>query len=181
MIKCTVHYIVHLQFTFSFSRTYESKKFSRFSLILKRRLSNGKIQCLYCTISCTVSRDDRAIKIILFHQSAAQATKKKILLSHVLQRKSYVRTCIEKILFVKKYLNLLWVFTDFSILLFRFLNINTAITQQLIRTARTLEAEWWQVCGEAWVRGQRKMSQVLGAFGLLDFATLRPFLSWRGF
>ena len=25
--------------------------------------------------------------------------------------------------------------------------------RQLIQTARTLEAEWWQVCGEAWVRG----------------------------
>jgi hypothetical protein len=24
--------------------------------------------------------------------------------------------------------------------------------------ARTLEAEWWQVCGEACVRGQRKIS-----------------------
>ena len=34
------------------------------------------------------------------------------------------------------------------------LNINTATTRQLIRTARTLEAEWWQVCGEAWARGQ---------------------------
>jgi len=29
------------------------------------------------------------------------------------------------------------------------LNTNTAITRQLIRTTRTLEAEWWQVCGEA--------------------------------
>jgi len=44
------------------------------------------------------------------------------------------------------------------------LNTNTAITRQLIRTARTLEVEWWQVCEEAWVRGQRKLSQVLGAF-----------------
>jgi hypothetical protein len=35
-----------------------------------------------------------------------------------------------------------------------FLNPNTAITQQLIRTARTLEAELWQVCGEGWLRGQ---------------------------
>jgi len=48
------------------------------------------------------------------------------------------------------------------------------ITWQLIGTARTLEAEWWQVCGEAWVQGQRKMSQVLGAFGLLDFTMLLP-------
>ena len=62
-----------------------------------------------------------------------------------------------------------------------FLNTNTAITRQLIRTARTLEAEWWQFCGEAWVRGQRKMSQVLGAIGLLDFTMLLSVLAWRAF
>ena len=62
-----------------------------------------------------------------------------------------------------------------------FSNTNTAITRQLIRTARTLEAECWQVCGEAWVRGQRKMSQVLGAFGLLVFTMLRPVLVWHAF
>jgi hypothetical protein len=62
---------------------------------------------------------------------------------------------------------------------FCFLNINTAITRQLIRTVRTLEAEWSQVCGEAWVRGRRKMNQVLGAFGLLHFTMLRPVLAWR--
>jgi hypothetical protein len=33
----------------------------------------------------------------------------------------------------------------------------------------------------AWVRGQRKMSQVLGAFRLLDFIMLRPVLTWRAF
>jgi hypothetical protein len=33
----------------------------------------------------------------------------------------------------------------------------------------------------AWVRRQRKMSQVLGAFGLLDFTMLRPILAWRAF
>ena len=32
---------------------------------------------------------------------------------------------------------------------------------------------------EAWLRGQRKMSQVLGAFGLLDFTMLRLVLAWR--
>jgi hypothetical protein len=32
-----------------------------------------------------------------------------------------------------------------------------------------------------WVRGQRKMSQVLGVFGLLDFTVLRPVLVWRAF
>jgi len=61
-----------------------------------------------------------------------------------------------------------------------FLNTKTAITQQLIRIARTLEAERSQVCGEAWV-GQKKMSQVLGAFGLLDFTMLRPVLALRAF
>jgi len=44
-----------------------------------------------------------------------------------------------------------------------------------------LAAEWWEVCVEAWVRGQRKMSQVLGAFGLLDFTMLWPDLAWRAF
>jgi len=62
-----------------------------------------------------------------------------------------------------------------------FLNTNTAILRQLIRTARTLEAEWWQVCGEACLQGQRKMSQVFGAFGLLDFTVLRPLVAWPAF
>ena len=62
-----------------------------------------------------------------------------------------------------------------------FLNTNTAITQQLIQTARTPEAECWHVCGEAWVRGQRRMSQVLDAFGLMDFTMLRSVLNWRAF
>ena len=57
-----------------------------------------------------------------------------------------------------------------------FLNKITAVTRPLIRRARTLEAECWQVCGEAWVRGQRKMNQVLGALGLLDFTMLRSVL-----
>jgi len=30
-----------------------------------------KIQYLYCTVPCKVSRDDRTIKMMLFHQSAA--------------------------------------------------------------------------------------------------------------
>ena len=62
-----------------------------------------------------------------------------------------------------------------------FLNTNTVIMRQLIQTTRTLEAEWWQVCGEAWVRGQRKMSQILGAVWLLDFTMLWPVLAWRAF
>jgi hypothetical protein len=44
-----------------------------------------------------------------------------------------------------------------------------------------LEAECWQVCGEAWVWGKRKMSEILGAFGLLDFTMLWPVLAWQTF
>ena len=36
-----------------------------------------------------------------------------------------------------------------------FQNTHTAITWQLIRTARTLEAEWWQVCGVSVGTGTR--------------------------
>ena len=61
-----------------------------------------------------------------------------------------------------------------------FLDTNTVITRQLIRTARTLE-EGWQVCGEEWVQEQRKTSQVLDASGLLDFTMLWPVLTWRAF
>jgi hypothetical protein len=34
---------------------------------------------------------------------------------------------------------------------------------------------------KAWVWGQRKMSQVMGAFGLLDFTMLLPVLPWCAF
>jgi hypothetical protein len=33
----------------------------------------------------------------------------------------------------------------------------------------------------AWLRGKRKTSQVLGAFGMLDFTMLRAVLAWRAF
>jgi len=62
-----------------------------------------------------------------------------------------------------------------------FLNTHTAMKRQLIGTAKKLEAECWQVCGEAWVRGQRKVNQLLGVFGLLDFTMLRPVLAWGAF
>jgi hypothetical protein len=52
---------------------------------------------------------------------------------------------------------------------------------QLIQTARMLEAEWWQVCGEVWVQGQSKMSQALGAFRLLDLTMLWPVLTGHAF
>jgi hypothetical protein len=40
-------------------------------VLAKSSRDNEKIQYLYCTVSCTVTRDDRTIKIMLFHQSAA--------------------------------------------------------------------------------------------------------------
>ena len=64
-----------------------------------------------------------------------------------------------------------------------FLNKNTAITRQLIRTARTLETEWWQVCGEGvgtWTVDDES-SRLLGAFGLLGFTVLGSVLPWRAF
>jgi hypothetical protein len=62
-----------------------------------------------------------------------------------------------------------------------FLNTNTAIMWQLTQTAITLEAEWRQVLREGMGQGQRKMSQVLGAFGLLDFTMLWPVLVCHAF
>jgi len=105
---------------------------------------------------------------------------KNVLLSHILRWKSYVRTCNKKILFVKSILDYCG-YSPTSPFFLLLSEQNTALTQQLIWTARTLAAKWWQVCGEAWVQAQRKMSQVLGAFGLLDFTTLWPVLAWRAF
>jgi hypothetical protein len=56
---------------------------------------------------------------MFFHQSAAQAMKKHVIVTNlttkIIRMYLYI-TCNNKILFVKKYLSLLWVFTDFSIL-----------------------------------------------------------------
>jgi ABC-type transport system involved in Fe-S cluster assembly fused permease/ATPase subunit len=57
---------------------------------------------------------------MLFHQSAAQAMKKSVIVIHftmtILLTYLYI-ICNKKILFVKNYLSLLWVFGDFFILL----------------------------------------------------------------
>jgi hypothetical protein len=53
--------------------------------------------------------------------------------------------------------------------------------RQLTPTARMLEAEWRQVLREGMGQRQRKMSQVLAAFGLLDFTMLWPILVCRTF
>jgi len=50
-----------------------------------------------------------------------------------------------------------------------FLNTNTAIKRQLIRTARKLEAEWWQVYGEAWVKGTKEDESSTGCIWAAGF------------
>jgi hypothetical protein len=89
---------------------------------------------------------------MFFHQGAAQAMRKHVIVTHFTTKiiRTYLYTiCNKKFLFVKKYFSLLWVFTNFSILLYVFCrNINAALTRQLIQTVRTLEAEWWQVAGK---------------------------------
>jgi hypothetical protein len=55
------------------------------------------------------------------------------------------------------------------------------ITRQLMRTARTLEAEWRKVTQGSMSAGAKKMNQVLGTFGLLDFTMLHPILASRTF
>ena len=60
---------------------------------------------------------------MLFDQSAAQAMKKHVTVTHfttkIIHKYLYI-TCNKKILFVKKYVSLMWVFTDFSIHLVAF-------------------------------------------------------------
>ena len=50
-----------------------------------------------------------------------------------------------------------------------FLNTNTAITRQLIRTARTLEAEWWQVCGGSLCTGTKEDEASTGRISVAGF------------
>jgi hypothetical protein len=46
---------------------------------------------------------------------------------------------------------------------------------------RKLEAEWRKVLRGSVNTGAKKMSQVLGAFGLLDLTMLLLVLAWRAF
>ena len=74
-------------------------------------IKQEKIQYLYCTVSCTVSRDDRTIKVILFHQSAAQKMKKSVIVTYFTMKVvfTYVHiTYKKKILFVKNILAYCW-------------------------------------------------------------------------
>jgi hypothetical protein len=63
-----------------------------------------------------------------------------------------------------------------------FLNTNSAITGGLMGTARTVGGEWREgLWGSVGTGGQRKVGQVLGEFGLLDFTTLWLILTWHAF
>jgi len=61
---------------------------------------------------------------------------------------------------------------------FCFVNLNTAIARQLIRTARTLEAEWWQVWGEAWVGEKGRWVKYWARLGCWISPRYDPF--WLG-
>jgi hypothetical protein len=59
---------------------------------------------------------------MLFNQSVAQAMKKRVIVTHFTMKiiRTYLYINSNKKIFFKKYFSLLWVFTDFSILLFAF-------------------------------------------------------------
>jgi hypothetical protein len=66
--------------------------------------------------------------------------------------------------------------------------LNKVIIKCTVHYILHLQSTFSRVCMKvsdsdvlAWVWGQRKMSQVLGAFGLLDFTMLRPILAWYTF
>jgi len=81
---------------------------------------------------------------MLFHESAAQAMKQRVIVTRfttkIILTYLYIN-CNKKILCVKKYFEPIVGIPRLLHSSFCFLNINTAITRQLIRTARTLEAE----------------------------------------
>jgi hypothetical protein len=62
-----------------------------------------------------------------------------------------------------------------------FLNTNSAITGGTDRNSEKGRSRMEASCGGKRVRGQRKMSQVLGEFGLLDFTVLRSVFAWHAF
>jgi hypothetical protein len=60
-----------------------------------------------------------------------------------------------------------------------FLNTNTVMMQQLMRTARMLEAEWRQVLWGSMSTGAKEDESSTGRIWLLDFTMLWPVLaSW---
>ena len=136
-----------------------------------------------CTVQYHVQFQGMTIKIMLFHQSTAQAMKKCVITHFTMK---IIRTYLYITCNKKNLLKNILAYCGYSptspffLLLSEHKQCDNAVTT-VIQTATALEAEWWQVCREAWVRGKRKMSQVLGTFRLLDFTMLRPVLAWRAF
>jgi hypothetical protein len=71
--------------------------------------------------------------------------------------------------------HVVWVYGDVSLTLYTTLYIYSVLSLSLVlmkvRDSDVL----------AWVQGKRKMSKILGAFGVLDVTMLRLVLAWRAF
>jgi hypothetical protein len=102
-VYCTLHCTFTVYFL-SLSRTYESKGFRRFNLIRDDRAMKK-----YSTlpVSCTVSRDDTTIKIMLFYTRAAWAMKKRVIVTQftmkIISTYLYIN-CNKKIYWLKNIL-----------------------------------------------------------------------------
>jgi hypothetical protein len=62
-----------------------------------------------------------------------------------------------------------------------FLNTNTAVEWQLMRTARTLEAEWRKVLRGSLHMGAQENESNTGHVWAAGFHHVRPILTWRAF
>jgi hypothetical protein len=62
-----------------------------------------------------------------------------------------------------------------------FLNTNTAITRQLKRTARTLEADWRRVLRGSMSTGAKEEESSTGRVWAAGFHHVRTVLAWRAF
>jgi hypothetical protein len=117
----TVYCTLHCTFTVYFlcvSRKYESKGFWRFSLSLKKPTEQWKntVPVLHSIMYSFKGWHNN--KNHAFPSKRCISNKKHVIFTHftmkIIPMYRYI-SCNKKILFVKKYLSLFWVFTDFSI------------------------------------------------------------------
>ena len=103
---------------------------------------------------------------------------------HTLQWKSYVHTCTQPV--IKKFYSLKNILAccgysltfPFFLLLSEHKHCDNVATNSKSENARSrMVASLWGSVGT----GTKNMGQVLGAFGLLDFTMLWPFLAWHAF
>ena len=109
---------------------------------------------------------------MLFHQSTAEAMNKHYIVTHFTMNIIYLYLTCNNILFVKKYLSLLWVFTNFSILIAFWTHCDNAATNSNSENAKSRMVASLQ--GSVGTGTKEDESSV----GLLDFTTLRPILAW---